>query len=81
MRYDDRGTAASEGDFATATTFDFTDDAKAAVDYLKTRKEINKKKIGAIGHSEGGAIAPILTQKTQLDFIVLMASIFLTFAF
>ncbi|MAN26063.1 MULTISPECIES: alpha/beta hydrolase family protein [Mesonia] len=73
LRYDDRGTAASEGDFATATTFDFTDDAKAAVDYLKTRKEINKKKIGAIGHSEGGAIAPILTQKTQLDFIVLMA--------
>ncbi len=74
LRYDDRGTAASEGDFATATTFDFTDDAKAAIEYLKNRKEIDKKKIGAIGHSEGGAISPILTQKTKLNFIVLMAA-------
>ncbi|MBW2962066.1 alpha/beta hydrolase family protein [Mesonia aestuariivivens] len=74
LRYDDRGTAASEGDFASATTFDFTDDAQAAIEYLKSRKEINKKKIGAIGHSEGGAIAPILASKNILDFIVLMAA-------
>ncbi|MDR6301560.1 alpha/beta hydrolase family protein [Mesonia maritima] len=74
LRYDDRGTAASEGDFTEATTYDFVDDAQAAVEYLKNRKEINKQKIGAIGHSEGGFIAPILAQKTQLDFIVLMAA-------
>jgi len=74
LRYDDRGTAASEGDFAKATTYDFIDDAQAAVEYLKKQKEINKQKIGAIGHSEGGFIAPALTQKTKLDFIVLMAA-------
>jgi hypothetical protein len=74
LRFDDRGTAESEGDFKTATSFDFVNDVEAALLYLRTRKEINKKKIGLIGHSEGGIIAPMLAAKSkQVDFIVLMA--------
>lgn len=74
LRFDDRGTAESEGDFKTATSFDFAQDVEAALLYLRTRKEINKKKIGLIGHSEGGIIAPMLAAKSkQVDFIVLMA--------
>lgn len=74
LRYDDRGTAASGGDFKTSTSFDFAADAQAAVEYLATRKEINRKKIGLMGHSEGGIIAPMVASKSKkVAFIVLLA--------
>ena len=74
LRFDDRGTAESTGDFETATTFDFATDVKSAVRYLKKRKEIDKSKIGLIGHSEGGIIAPIVAANSKdVDFIVLLA--------
>ena len=74
LRYDDRGTAASGGKFAGSTTQDFATDSQAAFTYLKTRKEINAKKIGLMGHSEGGTIAPIVaSQNPDVAFIVLLA--------
>ncbi len=74
LRYDDRGIAESKGDFKTATTADFADDAAAAVAYLQTRKEINSKKIGLMGHSEGGLIAPMVASTNKsVAFIVLLA--------
>lgn len=74
LRYDDRGMFASKGNFAKATSFDFATDVESAVNYLKTRKETDKKHIGLIGHSEGGIIAPIVAAKSKdVSFIVLMA--------
>ncbi len=74
LRYDDRGVGQSTGDFLTATSVDFATDVESAVAYLKTRKEINKQKIGLIGHSEGGIIAPMVASKSKdIQFIVLMA--------
>lgn len=74
LRYDDRGTAGSKGDFATATSEDFAADAEAAIQYLQTRKEINQKKIGLVGHSEGGMIAPMVAARNKdVGFIVLLA--------
>lgn len=74
LRFDDRGVGESKGDFKTATSQDFATDVEAAVKYLKTRKEINKKKIGLIGHSEGGIIAPMVVAKSKdVHFIVLLA--------
>lgn len=75
LRFDDRGFGESEGNFQTATTFDFAADVESAVEYLKTRKEINKSKIGLAGHSEGGIIAPIVAAQMtdDIDFIVLLA--------
>ena len=74
LRFDDRGTADSEGDFRTATSFDFAEDVKAAVAYLKSRKDISPNKIGLIGHSEGGLIAPIVaSEPNTVNFIILLA--------
>ena len=74
LRYDDRGIASSKGNYATATTLDFSYDTEAAVTYLLTRKEINKSKIGLIGHSEGGVIAPMVASRNKnVNFIVLLA--------
>lgn len=74
LRYDDRGVGASKGVFSTGTTADFSSDAAAAVTYLSTRKDINQKKIGIVGHSEGGIIAPIVASTSKnVAFIVLLA--------
>ncbi len=74
LRYDDRGVGDSKGNFQTATTFDFTTDVEAAITYLKSRNDIDKTKIGLIGHSEGGLIAPMIASKNKdVAFIVLLA--------
>ncbi len=74
LRYDDRGTAASTGDFKTATTQNFATDVQAAVAFLMTKKGVNKKQIGLAGHSEGGIIAPIVAANSKnVAFIVLLA--------
>lgn len=74
LRYDDRGVGQSNGDFNTATSADFALDATSAIKYLQTRKEIDQKKIGLIGHSEGGMIAPMVASKSKdIAFIVLLA--------
>lgn len=74
LRYDDRGVGQSNGDFKTATSADFATDVESAIIFLKTRKEINEKKIGLVGHSEGGLIVPMAASKSKdVSFIVLLA--------
>ncbi len=74
LRYDDRGVGESGGVFSIGTTLDFADDASSAVDYLKSRKDFKKSKIGVIGHSEGGLIAPIVaTSNPKVNFVILLA--------
>lgn len=74
LRFDDRGTAKSEGNQAVATSADFATDVSAAVDYLKGRKEIDSRKIGLVGHSEGGIIAPMVhNMRNDISFMILMA--------
>jgi len=74
LRFDDRGTAESEGNHIEATSEDFATDALAAVAYLKGRKEIEPKFIGLAGHSEGGVIAPMAAVRSDdVKFLVLLA--------
>jgi pimeloyl-ACP methyl ester carboxylesterase len=74
LRYDKRGVGESGGTYATATTADFADDAEAGLAYLEKRSEIDPHKIGLIGHSEGGMIAPLLAARnSSVAFIVMMA--------
>jgi uncharacterized protein len=74
LRYDDRGTAESTGNFQTATSYDFASDAEAAILFLLNRKDINTSKIGIIGHSEGGMIAPLIASSNKkVSFIILLA--------
>jgi hypothetical protein len=79
LRVDDRGVGGSTGNVSQATSEDFAGDALAGVEFLKSRKEINPKKIGLIGHSEGGIVAPMAAVKSKdIAFIVLMAGTGLT---
>jgi uncharacterized protein len=74
LRVDDRGVGKSHGDLMTVTSLDFANDALTSINYLLTREEVNKEKIGVLGHSEGGFIAPILyTKWPKLAFIISLA--------
>jgi len=74
LRVDDRGTGKTTGVYQGATSADFAKDINAQLDYLKTRKEVNDHKIGMIGHSEGGLIAPMVaSERKDIDFLVLLA--------
>ncbi len=74
LRYDDRAFGASTGGdriLSQATTLDYKRDARAAIDYLKSRKEFGK--VGVLGHSEGGCIAFMLSSEGAVDFAISMA--------
>lgn len=69
LRYDDRSFGASTGNAETATTKDLADDAEAGIEFLRKRF----KRVGLIGHSEGGTIAFMLAARGKTDFIVSLA--------
>ena len=74
LRYDDRGVGGSTGSVSEATTEDFARDVLAAVDFLKNRSDIDPERIGLIGHSEGGIVAPLASSMSDdVGFMVLMA--------
>lgn len=75
LRFDKRGIGKSSGEFGMhVTSRDLAEDVRAGIDYLKTRSDIDKNRIGLVGHSEGGYIASLLaTQSADIHFVVLMA--------
>ena len=74
LRLDDRGVGASGGDVRTATSADFADDIRAAIAYLRTRPDVDGARIAIVGHSEGGAIAPMIgATDPKLKAMVVMA--------
>lgn len=74
LRVDDRGIGGSDRGPATATTEDFVSDVLSGVAYLKSRPEIDKRRVGLVGHSEGAMIAPIAAvRSSDVAFIVMLA--------
>ena len=74
LRLDDRGTGASGGDFAMATTADFADDVRSALAWLRARGDVDASKLFVVGHSEGGLVAPMVAATDPtLAGIVLIA--------
>jgi uncharacterized protein len=74
LRVDDRGIGKTTGIFSEATTMDFAKDLEAGLDFLEKQPMVNKNKIGLIGHSEGGMIAPIVAdERREIKFVILLA--------
>lgn len=75
LRYDDRGVGGSSGDGLQATIEDRAADVAAAVDLLISRDDIDAERIGLVGHSEGGMVAPLTaSQSDGVAFVVLLAA-------
>lgn len=72
LRYDDRGVGNSVGGETKHTTSeDVAEDATAGIAWLRAQKRF--KKVGLLGHSEGGMVAFMLAAQKQVDFIVSLA--------
>ena len=64
----------STGKFETATSGDFSHDAEAAFDFLRQHPRVDPHRIGLIGHSEGGIVAPMVAaRRDEVAWIVLLA--------
>ncbi len=76
LRYDKR--SFSHGallDPKTVSPFDFIRDVNSAVDYVKTRTEINPDCISLIGHSQGASLVPIVAnQRTDIKSIICLGT-------
>ena len=74
LRFDDRGVGSSGGEFQTATSEDFTEDALAGVSYLEGQDRVAATQVGIVGHSEGGLIAPLAAIRSEkVAYIVMLA--------
>jgi len=74
LRVDDRGVGGTRATVTGATTLTLAGDAAAGVAFLRGREEIDPARVGLIGHSEGGVIAPMVAaEDPELAFIILMA--------
>ena len=75
LRVDDRGTGASSGDPTKITSATNAADARAGVAYLRSLPEIDPRRVGLLGHSEGGLIADMVAAADpEIAFIVLLAA-------
>jgi len=75
LRFDKRGVGLSGGKpFPESTTDDNASDARAAVRFLRIQPGIDPARVGLVGHSEGGIIAPLVAAgNPEVAFIVLLA--------
>lgn len=75
LRMDDRGVGASTGDANATTGDDVADDVRVAIAWLRERKETDAARVALIGHSFGGAVAPMVARDdARIAALVLMAA-------
>lgn len=74
LRYDDRGVGASTGEVEKADTRLFAEDAEAMLDAVMRSAHVDATRLGIGGHSEGGAIAPMVAARNNgVKFVVMLA--------
>jgi len=74
LRVDDRGVGGSTHGYRQPTSADFVHDVLAGVEFLRLRPEIDPQRVGLIGHSEGGMIAPMAAAESdKVAFVVMLA--------
>lgn len=74
LHMDTRGVGGSGGVNWRSTSADFATDVVAELKFLRTRPDIDPVRVGLLGHSEGGAIAPMIASRHDVAFVVLLAA-------
>ena len=72
--FDKRGTGASEGDWMSASLDEATADARAALELLRSRPEVDASRVIVVGHSEGAIHATRLAADGGLAGAVLLSA-------
>lgn len=63
VRYDKRGVGQSGGRTDAATLTDYAEDVRAILKWLSDRKDVDDKRIGLVGHSEGALVAMLVARR------------------
>ena len=75
LRNDSRGKGNPNANAEQITLADLAADGEAAVRFLKQQPNIDISKIGLLGHSEGGLVAPLTALNNHnIKFIILLAA-------
>jgi dipeptidyl aminopeptidase/acylaminoacyl peptidase len=73
--FDKRGVGKSSGDWPAATLDDLAGDAAGAVAYLRQQPQIDARRIGVHGHSQGGTLAPMIAVRSpDVAFLIVSAA-------
>ncbi len=77
VRYDKRGVGQSGGRAESATLSDYAEDARSVLAWLEKRKDVDKKRMGLVGHSEGASVAMLVgaRERDRVSAIALLAGI------
>ena len=76
LRVDDRGAGRSSGQKQLSSVQQLAGDLVAGVAFLKTRPEVNAKRIGIIGHSFAGLTAPMAAVRSNdVAFVITLAGL------
>lgn len=71
LAYDKRGVGESDGDFRAVPFMELCDDGLAGIDYLKSRSEIDAKRIGVWGLSQGAWLGPLAASRSpDVAFVI-----------
>jgi dipeptidyl aminopeptidase/acylaminoacyl peptidase len=73
LLYDKRGVGGSTGNWRRESLEGRADDVAALVRWLGRRGEIDPRRIGLIGHSQGAYVAPLVARRAAVAFIVMLA--------
>ena len=75
VRYDKRGVGQSGGRTESVTIADYAEDARSVVLWLEKRKDVNKQRLGLVGHSEGALVAMLTAgrERGKVSAIALIA--------
>lgn len=65
VRYDKRGVGQSGGRAEAVTIADYAEDARSVLLWLEKRKDVDKNRIGLVGHSEGALVAMLLAGRER----------------
>lgn len=76
LRFDDRFYGESQPKFYNSSMEDFASDVNSAINFLSKNKQVDKDKLGVVGHSEGGIHGPIAaSQNKRIRYIVSLAGV------
>jgi pimeloyl-ACP methyl ester carboxylesterase len=76
LRVDDRGAGRSSGQKQLSSIQQLACDLVAGAAFLKTRPEVNPKRLGIIGHSFAGLTAPIAAVRSNdIAFVITLAGL------
>lgn len=77
LRIDDRGAGKSSGQKQLSSVQQLAGDLVAGVAFLKSRPEVDPKRIGIIGHSFAGLTVPIAAVRSNdVAFVITLAGLF-----